>query len=168
MSEFQIEVHGLDAVLARIPDAAKRRVVQDRMLRRIASAYEAELKKAYLAAGIKNRTGHGLDSIGVDVSLSPDEVSVKGGAKYLKWLDEGTGLYGPHHTVITSPTGKVMRWAAEGSGRATGAGGGDFVFARSVKGMKPRPFFMKGVELGDVQAKLIRDKAAAELTELGV
>ena len=51
--------------------------------------------------------------------------------KYAKFVHDGTGIYGPHHQMITPVHTKAFRW--EGNS-------GEFVFAKHTKGMPPNPF----------------------------
>lgn len=51
--------------------------------------------------------------------------------KYARWVHDGTGIYGPHHQPIKPTHAKVLAWPGNA---------GEFVFAKSVKGMPPNPF----------------------------
>jgi hypothetical protein len=76
------------------------------------------------------------------------------------WLDEGTGLYGPRHAVITPKAKKAMRWAAtaskgfrlSGAPRSVKGNVVGYAFARSIKGMRARPFIKRA--LGSASGKL--------------
>lgn len=81
-----------------------------------------------------HRTGTLQRSILVDVKDLVGTVSVN--EKYGIYLEQGTGIYGPMGRPITPKRASVLAWK--------GAGG--TVFARSVKGMKARPFFAPGYE----------------------
>lgn len=52
--------------------------------------------------------------------------------RYARWVHDGTGVYGPHHTPIVPRRAKFLRFRPRGSSR--------YVYARSVKGMRPNPF----------------------------
>lgn len=56
-----------------------------------------------------------------------------GELKYAVWQEVGTGIYGPAHTPITPKTKKTLAWFS----------GGQWHFAKSVRGAKPH-WFMKG------------------------
>ena len=56
--------------------------------------------------------------------------------KYGRYIEEGTGIYGRNGRRITPKTASVLAWKQ----------GGSMVFARSVAGIKPKPFFKPGVE----------------------
>lgn len=52
--------------------------------------------------------------------------------EYALWVHDGTGLYGPMHRPITPKTKRYLRFRPHGSST--------YVYARSVKGMRPNPF----------------------------
>lgn len=58
-------------------------------------------------------------------------------APYGRWVEEGTGIYGPKHQPIKSLTGNFLVWESERSTRKDGK-----FFTRQVKGQKPK-FYMK-------------------------
>jgi hypothetical protein len=58
---------------------------------------------------------------------------------YAKWVHEGTGIYGPHKTPIVPVTSPVLVFQPKGA-----AG---FVFAKSVRGMRGRPFLTDALPL---------------------
>jgi len=81
-----------------------------------------------------HRTGALQRSIQTQVDYPVGTVSVE--EKYGQWIESGTGIYGPTGQRIQPKSAKVLAWQG-----ATG-----MMFARSIKGMKPRPFFKPGVE----------------------
>jgi HK97 gp10 family phage protein len=81
-----------------------------------------------------HRTGALQRSVQYEVNYPSAKVEVE--EKYGQYIEQGTGVYGPKGTRITPKTAKAMRW--------NGIGG--VVFAKSIKGMKARPFFKPGVE----------------------
>lgn len=62
--------------------------------------------------------------------------------KYARYLEEGTGIYGPRHKpiIITAKRGKALYWGASDSD-----GNGIFRKRVSIKGIKPRQYFGKAV-----------------------
>lgn len=54
--------------------------------------------------------------------------------KYAWYVHDGTGLYGPKRVKITPKVKKFLRFRPKNSRT--------FVFARSVKGMKPNPYLV--------------------------
>lgn len=81
-----------------------------------------------------HRTGTLQRSIQTQVDYPDGKVEV--GEKYGVYLEEGTGIYGDRGTRITPKAAKVLAWK----------GSGGMVFARSVAGIKARPFFRPGIE----------------------
>ena len=91
---------------------------------------------------------------------SPTSVTIKSLAPYSRYVEEGTGLYGPKHAKITPKTAKALRWLSgtygpKGSLRLTGTrrsgaagAGAAYVFARSVKGRPATPYFYPGAQIG--------------------
>jgi hypothetical protein len=68
--------------------------------------------------------------------------------RYAVWIHEGTGLYGPNPRYIVPVKARILRWPrtnnaykATGGNRRYRAGATEkWVYARKVKGHKPRPF----------------------------
>lgn len=204
---ISITLEGLPELLARIPDAEKRRAVRMRVLAQMAMLVKGEamrrapartgnLRRAITISpgsrvqptGIVSTGGtptpfHGGPTLpttarsglssAIPGGLSGDlySVVVTATAKYSPFVEYGTGLYGPKHELINP--GKVMRWAAGSSGpggnlRATGsprAGTpGDFVFARSTKGMHPHPFMQPGADAAVLYLPSVLFEAGQHLT----
>jgi HK97 gp10 family phage protein len=57
-------------------------------------------------------------------------------ALYGKFVEFGTGLYGPAHHLITSKNGGPMVWQD----------GDNTIFAMTTKGMHPKPYFIPAVQ----------------------
>jgi hypothetical protein len=78
------------------------------------------------------------------------QVELSNNARYLPFLITGTGLYGPRHQMICAKgmSGRnprhvhVMAWKPRG--------GGEMIFRRCVRGIRPRPF--TGIETGIADA----------------
>jgi len=72
--------------------------------------------------------------------------------KYAPYVELGTGIYGPSKTVIRPKKAKVLAWVSSGARPTTSAGWkraqmeGRAVFAKEVKGMRPKPFLTPAVE----------------------
>ena len=86
-------------------------------------------------------------------SLTDHDALVVAHAGYARYVEEGTGLYGPHHQKIVPKNGKFLVFPAKGKATLGGrvkreyAGKpGSLVFARSVKGSKPQPFLVPGAK----------------------
>jgi len=56
-------------------------------------------------------------------------------ASYAEFVHEGTGIYGPKKRPIVPIRAKALHW-----------GGTPGVFAKSVKGMRARPFLRKAID----------------------
>jgi hypothetical protein len=73
--------------------------------------------------------------IAIEVSRDRTRFDITYTAPYSAYVNDGTGLWGPHRTRILAK-GRAMRWPAGGMrnqlARALGQGG--YVFARSTKG----------------------------------
>jgi hypothetical protein len=72
-------------------------------------------------------------------------VRVGTNVKHAIWVHEGTGIYGPRKTPITPKRARLLRWPVKnqsGSGRRRFRGGAtqQYAYAKSVKGVRPRPF----------------------------
>lgn len=59
-------------------------------------------------------------------------VEVFTNVEYAMWVHEGTGIYGPRHAPIFPKHGRFLVFTPRGAGSP--------VFARSVRGMRGRPF----------------------------
>lgn len=81
-----------------------------------------------------HRTGTLQRSILTQVNYPTGEVKVN--EKYGAYIEEGTGIYGQKGKKITPKKAKVLAFKV----------GGNLVFARSVKGIKARPFFRPAIE----------------------
>lgn len=100
---------------------------------------------------------------------------------YGLYLEEGTGLFGPLHRKIVPTRAQALRWPAGGGAGTAGPGftlagrrrsgkagaNAQYMFRRSVKGIRPRRFFEAGVLAGrahwDREIALIPTVARAEL-----
>lgn len=96
------------------------------------------------------RTGTYIRSIRSTVRTTGTTVTgtVAAGVRYAEFLEKGTGLYGPRNQWIEPKSAKVLRFPAgkegfrlSGQQRAGKAGeSAQFVFARRVRGIRPRRF----------------------------
>lgn len=65
-----------------------------------------------------------------------DSAEVKSSASYMKYLDKGTGIYGPKGQPITPTTKKVLKFVYKGK----------TVFAKQVKGIQPQKIVEKSIQ----------------------
>jgi hypothetical protein len=95
------------------------------------------------------KTGNLGRSIRVD-SVTRSSVTViaggSGGVGYARFVEQGTGIYGPKKRKIVPKHAKMLSWVSGGS-RLTGKGPGSTrKFARSVRGRKATPYFVPAAE----------------------
>lgn len=92
-------------------------------------------------------------------SIMPEVKAVEGlvavNEKYGQWLERGTGLFGPYRTPIVPVRKKVLVFRV----------GGRTVVARSVKGMRARPFFQPAIEISQPYIKEQFDTVATVLRD---
>lgn len=95
------------------------------------------------AAGAPRRvnTGHLRASVGTNLLIRPDGLAVRvgTGVSYALYVHDGTGLYGPKHTVIRPKLGRVLVFRSKIYGAKRGKYAGKVVVT-FVRGMKPNPF----------------------------
>lgn len=101
--------------------------------------------KRNLAGGVgrpkRIDTGHLRASIGTNLILRPEGLAVRVGTNvyYARYVHDGTGLYGPKHTLIRPRFGKVLVFRSKIYGAKKGKYAGRVVVTY-VRGMKPNPF----------------------------
>lgn len=125
-----VQVEGYDQLLVDIEKAG----TGAKTLMRAAITNSVNRIQAEARALAPHRTGTLQRSILTQINYPTGQVSVD--AKYGQFIEQGTGIYGPSGSPIVPKTAKVLAWK--------GAAG--MVFARSVKGMRAKPFFKPGVE----------------------
>lgn len=123
---------------ARVDVERIKRLVLDSALRRAEALGEAFVQQARAYA--PRRTGAGADSIEVaTIDATPNGVRIRiaVGEQYMKWQNEGTGIYGPSGQPITPhKQGGVLVF--------DGVGG--IVFARQVRGTEPTHFWERTID----------------------
>ncbi|MFJ4960266.1 hypothetical protein [Streptomyces sp. NPDC088739] len=86
------------------------------------------------------RTGDTSRSFRSDITIRPGR-QVRGRVysddPVVGYLEKGTGLFGPRARRIVPRRAKALRFEV----------GGQVVFARSVKGMRPKPFMRRSLEI---------------------
>jgi len=130
----QVEIKGrlLKALIAR-PDEIGRKAVWAGMVR-LVEAVEAKAKEEVPVA-----TSNLLRSITSTVSPDGTRGEIRATAPYAKFVHEGTGLYGPFKRLIRPTTKKALFWPGAAHP------------VKSVKGMKPNPFFARALRRVDAQ-----------------
>lgn len=64
-------------------------------------------------------------------------VRVGTNVEYAIWVHDGTGIYGPMHRPIKPVSHRYLRFKPKGSAK--------YVYAQSVKGMRPNPFLANAI-----------------------
>jgi hypothetical protein len=102
-------------------------------------------------ARVPRKTGHLQRSIRPG-ALREDFAIVEVRSPYAKFVEEGTGLFGPRKRRIVPKNGKVMAWPSSRtrlSGRSRTRRGkaiAGMAFATSTKGMKAKPYLIPGAK----------------------
>ena len=123
--DLRIEITDLDN------GARKAKAGADRIIRR-------GLQRSALAVQREQQIGAPVDEgrlrADIDVEMDPRPIPTwaKIGPKvfYAKFVELGTGLFGPLHRLIRPVNAKVLAWSANGQQ----------FFRRSVRGSRPQPF----------------------------
>lgn len=156
-------LEGADALKRRLAAIGDTKVV----LGQVALLAVNEAK--HIARSTFTKTGNLERTIRVQrVSERDAIISAGGGSRvgYARYVEEGTGLYGPRRRKIVPTNKKMLSWVGGGS-RLTGRGkGSGRIFARSVKGRPATPYLVPGAKqaveksgVGDTIIKLWDDAA---------
>lgn len=81
----------------------------------------------------------GFDTGRLSASIKVTQINVNGAIAfkvssdlpYARYVHDGTGIYGPKGQMIKPIRAKALKWRGPG---------GEAIFARQVKGIKPNPF----------------------------
>jgi hypothetical protein len=68
-------------------------------------------------------------------TVQTDSAVVSHPAGYYRYLESGTGLYGPKHEYIVPKNAKALHWTV----------GGQDVFVKRVKGIRPKKFISAAI-----------------------
>lgn len=92
-------------------------------------------------------TGHLRASVGVSLVLAPVDLSVRVGTNvsYALFVHDGTGLYGPKHSVIRPRRARALVFRSKLYGAKKGKFAG-YVVVKSVRGMRPNPFLADAIK----------------------
>ena len=122
-----------------------------------------EIKKkglSYTSQGMIRNLGknspvdHGLLRKWYPYSVSDSEVKIRSPAYYVKFVNDGTGIYGPRHTPIVHPSiGKKFAFEA----------GGKMIYTNIIKGQKGQHFVERSIEETRKQLKNYYIKAIHEV-----
>ncbi len=89
---------------------------------------------------------------GWEINIGTLKGTLRNKMDYAIFVHEGTGIYGPMKRAITPKSKSFLAWQKDGVWR----------FARSVKGMKPRPFLQEAVDEKSDQVNKVFDEALAK------
>ena len=123
----------------RVDTSRIKRAVQEYALQRAETLADrfVEVARGYAP----RRTSRGADSIEV-ASVAPSSsgvrIQITVGEQYMRFQNEGTGVYGPAGRPITPKNGNVLVFDS--------LIGGGLVFARSVRGTEPTHFWDRAVD----------------------
>lgn len=87
-------------------------------------------------------TGRLRSSIAYTVDVTPSQVTLRVGAQvpYARYVEEGTGIYGPRQAPIYPVRRQALKFPRPRGGGGRGNGSGGFLFAKWVRGMPPNPY----------------------------
>lgn len=97
----------------------------ERQAKRLAPVDKGQLR-ASITSNIAYRAGLPIGRVGTNV-------------KHAIWVHNGTGIYGPRGMRIRPKTAKFLKFKPKGSNK--------FVYAKSVRGMKARPFLRDALKV---------------------
>lgn len=106
-----------------------------RVLRQKAALVEAEAKRRCPVD-----TGRLRSSITTEMSVVNRSPRARVGSPldYAVFVEKGTGIYGPRHRPIRPRRAKFLSWIDRGTGKR--------VFAREVRGVRPRPYLVPALQ----------------------
>ena len=146
---FKVDVTAMDRLRRETPRLFRKAALQTGL------AVETEAVKLISRGGEMRaeKTGNLKHSIGTTVTRrgGNERVIVYAARKYAEFVHKGTGIYGPLKRPIRPVRAKALRFKI----------GGEVMFRRSVKGMRPRPFLTRAVQkIIPSQLNRIWEKAA--------
>lgn len=91
----------------------------------------------------------------VGVTPAGTHVTIGSPLDYARYIHEGTGIYGPKGQPITPVTRQVLKFQVKGSTGKRRGKDAQWVFAKSVKGIRPNPFLVDALidVMGSVQRR---------------
>lgn len=116
------------------------------------------------------KSSRSMRSVTAEVEvISPDhmELTVGSSDPAVKWMTEGTGIYGPMRQLIRPLRARVMRFPHRG----VRYGGqvrivGDYAFAAWVRGIRPRNYFESAYEVSKTVVAAIFDETADAIAQV--
>lgn len=162
MSEVVIGMGQLNARLYAISSPAARKGFMGRFALRTVAAMQH---------GTPRKTAATQRSIHA-ASVTEGSAKIEG-SRVLRWIDQGTGLYGPKHHKIVPVHARALSWTGgtfgpggnlrlSGRKRSGKAGAGaSRITVASTKGMRARPFIDRAVKEAAVKSGVLADLTKA-------
>lgn len=129
--------------------AALSRVCQDLAMQWANEMGRRVVNEAKERAPVDN--GRLRSSIAYTIELTPTTCALRVGSDvpYARYVEEGTGIYGPRHRRITPVRRQALKFPTPrswNSGRQPRQADRGFVFRRSVAGSPPNPFLADALQ----------------------
>jgi hypothetical protein len=131
--------------VAKLPSGPKTHGVIVRGLRRAGLELQREAMRR-----VPRRTGNTQRSITSTVDDADLSAVVRVGSRVGAYLEMGTGIYGPKQRRIYPRHARVLRFpvgAVSLSGRPLAGKNAQYVFTRSIRGMRKQPFLKPAVDV---------------------
>lgn len=122
------------------------------------------------AMAVNAKSSRSMRSVTAEVEvISPDhmELTVGSADPAVKWLTEGTGIYGPLRQVIRPIRARVLKFPHRGvrySGQVKIVG--DHAYAAWVRGIRPRNYFEAAYEASKFVVTAIFDETADQIAQV--
>jgi hypothetical protein len=132
-------------------------------------ARSPQIVSKYLEAGIKDAGAVILNTIvreapqgdtkqlhsahNIAMEYKPIQMKIYPKMEYAKYVNFGTGIYGPSHSPITPKKGKYLAFKI----------GNKMIFTKSVKGQKPNDFMGRTVERSNGTINMIFDSVMTKI-----
>ncbi len=144
---YEIKIENLDKVLKEFEEAPEKvdKELQKGIKNIGAIITGIEKKEAPVGTGYLRRS--------IIFKYQPISVSIWPNAKYAKYIESGTGLFGPRHDYIRPVRAKVLAFKVKGR----------WVFAKKVKGQKANKFVERTAGKAEPVVNTIIDKMLNDL-----
>ena len=114
-----------------------------------------------------HRTGNLWRNIFSETSGLQARVFVGPQASYAQYVEQGTGLYGPHDQLIFPTKARVFA-SKRNPGWGSANAGGYFIIGKYTKGMEANPFFKRAIDSSKPEvAAIMRDATATFTRSIG-
>lgn len=133
---IQVRVVGIERAVRHIPDKMARDLAAKSILAKVGTIVQGQMKMR-----IPKRSGATGDSIRVEPTrLGAYSVKVGTKSPVARWLEEGTGIYGPLGHRIFPISHTCMRWPMNRTLGGRARANSDYWYARSTKGQVAKPW----------------------------